>query len=143
MAGKSHCRFTNEQIQESLKKYVTKKKAAEALGVNVTSFNRWVKNGVPTGDKLARRVREGATERGGLGGFSLKGLRTASKKPQNSTRALLYTLDKDKGYVVDDLCREWCVQPETLIKHAKSVGAFVYAEISRENWVPVITYPKS
>jgi len=116
---------------------LTKTQAARDLGMVQSTFLRqhrkWAQGSLPQqAPKPSKK----------LGGIPLSGLKTSPKKPQDSARTRLFELEEGLAYRVDDLCKEFSIRPETLIKHAKSLNCFMYAETSPENWEAVITKPK-
>jgi len=77
-----------------------------------------------------------------LKGLEIGGLRMARKKPADSIKSRLYTLEQGKGYPIDEAAREWGVGVETLRKHAREVDAVMYVELTPENWIQMLVYPR-
>jgi hypothetical protein len=156
MSAPSTIRHSREEYIAMLEKHNwMKKPAAREMGIEVTTFGRHLaKLGItaPTGltpsqaglsKALHEQFGSAATPAAASPGkaVDLTKVRTASKKPLESVKSKLYQLPRGKGFPLADAAREWGVSAETLRRHAKDVGAFVYAEVAPEQWVEVVKHP--
>jgi hypothetical protein len=119
--------------------------AARNLGINENTcrkkYNKWAASelGVVAAVVAQSKAQKAST---GLSGISLNQVRSTTTKPQETCRARFFELEAGKAYVLTDAAREWGVATDTLRKHAKDMGAFLYVEVSPENWQPAIIRPK-
>ena len=118
----------------------SKADAARSVGVNENTFrkkyNKWAAEELGVAAVVAKKPSTG------LSGISLNQVRSTTTKPQETCRARFFELEAGKAYVLTDAAREWGVATDTLRKHAKDMGAFLYVEVSPENWQPAIIRPK-
>lgn len=136
---------TSEMIDEFSKirnREKSIKQAARDVGCPYTSFwekyRKWIDTSSPAGDTASAHQSARTT----LAGISLSHVRSTTIKPAETCRARFFELAAGKAYVLADAAREWGVSPDTLRKHAKDLGAFIYIEVSPENWQPAIIKPK-
>jgi transposase-like protein len=129
--------MTVEQAQRLLAEHGSLSAAANAAGMSRPCFTRWIRKAPSAKEPKVQ------PEASGFGkAFDLTKLRTATKKPVESVKSKLYQLPRGKGYPLADAAREWGVNQDTLRRHAKDIGAFLYAEVAPEQWVEVVTYPQ-
>jgi len=136
--------ITKQEAEALMVKFEGNKSAvARHLGIQRATL-RGILDGDPKAGVLVTRREDqvAAHKVTGLKGLEIGGLRMARKKPADSIKSRLYTLEQGKGYPIDEAAREWGVSVETLRKHAKEVDAVMFVELTPENWIQMLIYPR-
>jgi hypothetical protein len=145
MAGKSTCAVTNDQVKEAIKKYPTRKQAADAIGTNLTTLLRWEKYGVPKnikGDAPKKADAAKKTEAMPKGAINISGLRKSPRKPNTGCKPFFHNIPAGIGYPIEFAAEEWGFSLETIRRAALELGARVYVETSKDVWIEMVIKPK-
>jgi hypothetical protein len=140
---------SREELIELMRRYDGNRvPAARELGMPVATLKSRLRAAGLQGesDCSPARIKASSKTDGKIrtGGFCLNTHRTNTTKPAGSAaRALLHKLPKGKGFPLAEVADEAMVSPETLKKHAKKLGAFLYVEVSPEEWVECVKNPES
>jgi len=130
--------MTQAEAQALREEHGGVKAAARAVGMAATTFRRRL-SGEGCGMDEKPKPQKQTT---GMSGISLSGTRTSTVKPQASCKQRLYELERGKAYLLQDASREWGVRADTIKQHAKELDAFLYVEVTPENWQPAVIRAK-
>ena len=96
-------------------------------------------NAKPTAIKTA--IKTVVTTAAKTIGVSLKNANVFQHRPQDRAKGLIYGLKKGRGFPIGELSEEWGMSEDTIKKHAKRFGAYLFVEVDPGNYVACIVHP--
>lgn len=132
MKSKATSQMTAERAAELVRKHGTISAASRAAGSQRRTIRKWL-----------HRSTDYRSPAPSGGAFALKGARLSATRPVRSSRQLLYTLDRDKGYPVGVLAKKWGRSEETIRQHATGLNCLRWIEDDQREWHPVVLHPET
>lgn len=82
-------------------------------------------------------------KRAGVKGISLVNVRISDKKPNETIKAKLYKLPKDKAFPVAALAKEWVASESNVRSKARELNCVRYVEVAPGDWVLCVLHPET
>ena len=138
--------MTKKEAEKAIKENGSIRAAAKSLNIPESTFGDRIKKMGIVKPKPKRETCsriDSVKQQTISGGFTLGNSRVSDRRPNDSLKGKIYKLKRGMAYPVDELARQWAANPDTIRRHAKDVGAFLYVETNPEEWTACVLHPET